>query len=326
MTEANWRFGQPSTQGAKAAVFPFTDTVQTDPVSGRSDGLLALALPSGKAPKVFHMNTSSEYVSSAAVVHVSAAIAHLTADGSADAPVPNNVRIYHWAGTQHAPSDLPAAPDPRGVYFPNTADYKPFIRAAIDNMEAWITGGTEPPASCYPRLADGTLVARDEVRSQLPRLPGPGLPARKHQAVRSRNGGFDAERGEVTAPDLIPAVDADGNELAGLRLPDVSVPLATYTAWNPRRAETGAPELLVRALGATIPFARSATERAQRDDPRASIAERYSGKQDFLAKVRAAAEELVRQRCMLAGDVDALVEASGQRWDDMQRLDQPLSS
>ncbi|MBV8085488.1 MAG: hypothetical protein JO247_11805, partial [Chloroflexi bacterium] len=96
MTEANWRFGQPSTQGAKAAVFPFADTMQTDPVSGRTDGLLARALERSKVPKMFHMNTSSEYVSSAAVVHVSAAIAHLTADGSADAPVPANVRIYHW--------------------------------------------------------------------------------------------------------------------------------------------------------------------------------------------------------------------------------------
>ncbi|MBV8084349.1 MAG: hypothetical protein JO247_05995 [Chloroflexi bacterium] len=270
------------------------------------------------------MNTSSEYVSSAAVVHVSAAIAHLTADGSADAPVPANVRIYHWAGTQHAPSDLPTVPDPRGAYFPNTADYKPFIRAAVDNMAAWITKDAQPPASCYPRVADGTLVTRSEVRARLPRLPGPGLPARKHQAVRSGDGGFDAEPGDSAAPDLIPAIDADANEVAGLRLPDVSVPLATYTAWNPRRPETGAPELLVRALGATIPFAPTAEERAQRDDPRPSIAERYASKQQFLDKVRAAAEELVEQRYMLAGDVAALVEASAQRWDDFMALERAL--
>ena len=90
--------------------------------------------------------------------------------------------------------------------------------------------------------------------------------------------------------------------MAGLRHPDVSVPLATYTGWNPRDPEAGGSNLLVRVTGATIPFARTAAERSGRDDPRAAIAERYSSRAAYLERVRAAAQgHLVAQRYLLAG-------------------------
>jgi hypothetical protein len=281
-------------------VFPFTDATQTDPLTGLEDGLLETALKRGKVPKVIHLNTSSEYCSSAAVTHLSAALSHLRADGTADAEIPSNVRMYHCAGTQHAASPLPLGPSDvptgRGVYYPNTIDYKPFVRAAIDNLCAWVVQGTEPPPSLHPRIDNGTLVGRDVVRQSLPRLPGPGLPP------------------HAVLPELLPAVDVDGNEVAGIRHPDLSVPLATYTGWNPRHPETGSAHLLARATGATIPFARTRAHRLARGDPRTSIEERYPSREAYLERVRDSAAALVEQRYLLAADVEGIVQASEQRY------------
>jgi hypothetical protein len=331
MTEANWRFGQPSAQGPRSAVFPFTDATQIDPLTGQADGLLRRALRQGNVPRVIHLNTSSEYCSSAAITHVSAALSHLTVDGKADVDVPPNVRIYQCAGTQHAPAPLPFGsgdvPTRPGVYFPNTVDYKPFVRAALDNLYAWVTRGTEPPPSRYPRIDNGMLVDREVVRRGLPRLPGPGLPPRGFHAQRSGASGFDAGSAAVAsaatsvAPDLVPDVDADGNEVAGLRHPDLAVPLATYTGWNPRHPETGGANLLVRAIGSTIPFPRTPAERIARNDPRPSIAERYASRDAYLERVRAAATRLVRQRYLIESDVEDIVAASGRRYDEFLRLD-----
>jgi hypothetical protein len=303
MTEANWRFGQPSAQGPKSAVFPFTDATQTDQ-NGKTDGLLKKAAKRGRVPKVIHLNTSSEYCSSAAISHISAALSHLTVDGQADVEIPPTVRIYHCAATQHAASPLPLGPSDvptgLGVYPPNTIDYKPFVRAAIDNLCAWVTRGVEPPASLYPRLDDGTLVARNIVRE---RLPGLSLPI---------SGGV---------PDVLPAIDADGNELSGIRHPDVSVPLATYLGWNPRHPRTGGAHLLVRATGSTIPFAATRQQRLERNDPRPSIEERYANREAYLEQIRAAATALVEQGYLLAEDTAGIVEASTQRYDEFTCLE-----
>jgi hypothetical protein len=275
-TDANRRFGQPSSQDPTPPVFPFTDAVQTDPLSGHLDGLLQCALERGRVPRVVHLNTSSEYCSSSAYVHVSAALSHLTADGQADVEVPDNVRIYLCSSTQHAPAALPLGsgdtPSSRGVNPPNTIDYKPFVRAAVDNLTRWVTADVEPPPSRYPRFDDGTL---------------------------------DAE--------LRPATDADGNEVPGLRHPDVSVPLGTYTGWNPRHPATGGAHLLARATGSTLPF------------PPEVIAARYSSRGAFLSQVREAAETLAAERYMLPEDVAGVVGASGNRWDEFVKLTQLAS-
>jgi hypothetical protein len=172
--------------------------------------------------------------------------------------------MYLCASTQHAPWPLGEPSDGRGVHPPNTIDYKPFVRAAVDNLTAWVTRGVAPPPSQYPRFSDGTLTA-----------------------------------------DLHPSVDADGNELAGLRHPDVSVPLATYTGWNPAR---GNPQTLVRGLGSTIPFAPEV------------IARRYPSRDVYLEQVRRAAEMLARQRSLLAEDVEPCVAASAERWTQLPSL------
>jgi hypothetical protein len=276
-TDANRRFGQASSQDPTPPVFPFTDALQTDPVTGRTDGLLRRAFERGKVPRVIHLNTSSEYCASSAYIHSSAALSHLTADGVADVDVPDNVRIYLCASTQHAPSALPLGtgdvPAGRGVNAPNTIDYKPFVRAAVDNLTDWIAGSAAAPPSRYPRREDGTLGA-----------------------------------------DLRPATDADGNELGGLRHPDVSVPLGTYTGWNPRDAAIGGAGLLLRATGSTIPFAP--------EDNRA----RYRNRDEFLAKIGRAAETLVAERYILHDDVAGVVRASGERWDEFVGVNDQLAT
>jgi hypothetical protein len=248
MTEANLRSGEPSSNGPKSAMFPYTDAE-----------FLLRAEARGKVPRLIHLNTSSEYCSSAAIEHVSAALCHISADRSADLEMPENVRMYLCASTQHAPWPLEAAPDGRGVNAPNTIDYKPFVRAAVDGLAAWITRGTPPPPSVYPRFSEGSLT-----------------------------------------PDLWPAGDADGNELGGLRHPDVAVPLATYTGWNPAVED---PRTLVRALGSTIPFSPEA------------IARRYGSRAEFLGRVREAGAALARDGYLLADDVEPIVSLSASRWD-----------
>jgi len=265
--DANRRLGQPSSQDPTPPVFPFTDALQTDPNSGQTDGLLRRALERGKVPRVIHLNTSSEYCSSSAYVHASAAMSHLTADGRADVDVPDNVRIYLCSSTQHAPDPLPLRIG-GGLNPPNTIDYKPFVRAAVDNLSLWIKGEADPPHSRYPRLDDGTL---------------------------------DAELRSTT--------DADGNEAAGVRHPDVSVPLGTYTGWNPRNPSTGGEHLLTRARGSTLPFSAEA------------IHARYASRDNFLIQIRTAAETLASERYMLPDDVAGVIRASGERWDEFVTLE-----
>jgi hypothetical protein len=116
-------------------------------------------------------------------------------------------------------------------------------------------------------------------------------------------------------PLLVPQVDADGNDRAGIRVPDVAVPLATYTGWNFRNDAAGNTSRLLGNTGSYIPFARTKAEREQRGDPRPAIGERYPSRDRYLALVRGAAEGLVRDRYMLQQDIDPVVERAAAHWD-----------
>src|SRR5207253_1006874 len=109
-------------------------------------------------------------------------------------------------------------------------------------------------------------------------------------------------------------VDADGNEVDGMRLPDVSVPLATHTGWNPVDSTTGFPGQPVDMLGSTIPFPRTAADRDIVGDPRPSIAERYAGLEDYLSQVRGAVDGLVAARLVLDEDVDLVMQTAARAW------------
>jgi hypothetical protein len=331
-TEANWRFGQPSFIGSDSPgfAFPFTDGVQTDPVTRVADGLQKrLYDRSATQPRVMHVNTSAEYL------NLDAALIHLSADGHADAAVPDNVRIYHFAGTHHGGGSLPL--DNKvftgvAAYWNNSIDFRPLVRAALHNLDLWATREVEPPSSRYPRIGDGTLVERALLEAAMARLPGPGMPRRRLYPTRRLDYGPEAAYGRARFPptdggdypDWLPAVDDDGNEIAGVRHPDVTVPLATYTGWNPRHPSVGGVEMNLLLNGATIPFAPTPAECQSWADPRPSIAERYPSREAFLAQVEQAAADLANEGYLLAFDVDEIVGASARRWDEFTPLRSPL--
>jgi len=320
--EFNQRFGQPSNSNKYSVknLFPFHDTVQTDPETGRTDGLLARLCARGKVPKIFFINTSAEYWGG------HAALTHIDLDGKHDLVPSETVRIYHFAGTQHGPgnlllTDTGAADDSRGQHKPNSVDYRPLLRAALVQLDRWVTGQAPPP-SCHPRLDDGTAVPPEHTAAAFQALPGVQFPAYLRSIARL-DFGTGADEGITTVlppkvgkpyTNLVAAVDADGNERAGIRLPDISVPLATYTDWNPRHPDIGGSGQTLSLLGSTIPFLATQAEREASGDPRPSIEERYASKEDYLRQVQQAAEVLVQQGYLLAEDLSTVMEQASQRY------------
>lgn len=176
--------------------------------------------------------------------------------------------------------------------------------------------------SAIPSIADGTLVPPDELA--FPRVPGlSSLPA-PHQAHRVDYGPRFRGQGIVDLqppkvgrafPVLVPQVDGDGNELGGLRLPEIAVPLATYTSWNLRAPEIGAAHEMADFVGAFLPFPLTRTEGERNGDPRLSLEERYGSRGDFLGRYTEAAVELVRRRYVLAEDLPEMIEHAAELWD-----------
>ncbi len=134
-------------------------------------------------------------------------------------------------------------------------------------------------------------------------------------------GGYRADLGGPQSaprlPYLIPNVDADGNDTGGIRLPEIAVPLATYTGWNFRNPATGAPTEIVPLNGSFLPFTATRAERSQTQDPRPSIEERYAGCDAYLSQVRLAAQKLVTERYILSQDVDPIVQHAATVWDNL---------
>jgi hypothetical protein len=159
------------------------------------------------------------------------------------------------------------------------------------------------------------------------RIPGARFPDR---IERPRRLDFGPEIGrgvigelppKIGAPfaSFVPSVDADGNDVPGVRPVELGAPLATFTGWNPRHPEQGAPGDLMSMMGSTIPFAVTRAQREAAGDPRPSVEERYASRDAYLARAREAASQLVARRQMLAEDVEAAVERAGQLWDFIVR-------
>jgi hypothetical protein len=192
----------------------------------------------------------------------------------------------------------------------------------ITNMNAWVRDGIAPPASSVPRIDSGTLVLREQLA--FPVIPGVHAPNNYNQAWHLDFGPHWQQTGILTlqppivgAPFtiLLPQVDADGNDRAGIHLPEIAVPLATYTGWNLRDPSTGAPDERPSFLGSFFPFAKTEAERRAAGDPRLSIAERYSSRDDYLARYRKAIDDLVRQHWILPEDAAALNQQGAAEWD-----------
>jgi hypothetical protein len=305
----NSRFARPNGHGFYvASLFPYLDLDQRDPVTGKTDGILMKLKPDHR-PKLFYTNSSVEYWGAGRA----AALTHTTLDGHEDAKVPDNVRIYLFAGTQHVPGGyLPSQGE--GQQKPNGNEYSWALRALLVAMDRWVHDGIAPPPSVHPQLADKTLVPRDDVA--FPAIPGVRLPLTIPAGYRADLEGTPAQH---SLPLLVPQVDADGNELLGIRLPNVAVPIATYTGWNFRSPSIGQPEELLPLTGSFIPFPVTKAEREQAHDPRLSIEERYGSRAQYERLVTEAATKLVQQRYLLSEDAPRVVERTLGTWDEFTR-------
>jgi hypothetical protein len=317
----NLRFGQASRDAHAylnffypTDIFPFTDVAQTDPVTGQAGGLLADVNPKFM-PKFMQTNSSYEYWGRAA------SLLHTTVDGKKDAAMLQDSRIYHLTGGQHLPEKFPPSRT-NGQQLNNPNDYSWAMRSLLLAMNRWITDGTAPPPSRYPKIEDGTLV--ELARFNFPALPGINVPTQPHKAYRVDYGPDFATMGiiskqppEVGAafPIRVPQVNADGNETGGLRMPDIAVPLATFTGWNLYSPEYGPVHEIAHMSGSYIPFATTPEERLANGDPRPSILERYTDRAQYLGLVAESAMELIDAGYLLKDDLASILQRAAAHWD-----------
>ena len=323
--EFNHRFAQPSTESPSGFghLFPFADNELFDPFTGRKDGLLKRQRELGGVPKIIYTNSSSEYWRG------EASLTHIDPHTQRDIEPASETRSYHLAGTQHVSGSLSlqfvlsllGAP---GRYPLNVVDYQPLLRAALVNLDQWVIAGVEPPPSKHPRLDDGTAVTRSEVLASFDAAPDMVKPdPERLWLLRVVDMGPGADQGigrypvqeGATYHGLVSPVDSDGNELAGIRLPDLEVPVGTHTGWNPRTPESGAPELLATMQGLSMFFPATGNQRQETGDSRLSIEERYQDRESYLEQVRDAALRLVAQRYLLEEDLEVVVAACTERYD-----------
>jgi hypothetical protein len=297
---ANHRFGMPgrtATQHEDRLYpenwFPFGNAVTTDPFS-RHPGAILGGRPTD--PCVIEVNSATEYWQKGA------SLVHTDPMGRHDAELPANVRVYMNAGTQHGSRNADHGPcvNPRNPHNPS-----PALRALFAALESWVTEGVAPPPSRVPRLADGTAVPAADVR--MPAVPGFAVAPGANPIGPPGDWVDPPARSDNLYGTLVCAVDADGNEVAGIRSPSIAVPLGTYTGWNVYRAQPG--ELADRD-GSFIAFARTRAERDRAGDPRPSLEERYGSRAAYAARVEAAAAALVAERLLLPQDAAGFVKAA----------------
>jgi hypothetical protein len=307
----NYEFARPVTSSQQHTnqlepeLFPHAYSVIKDAQTGRLDGIL-------KRPKtdpyIFHTQTSTEYWQKRGC------LAHTDGKGR-DLALPDNVRIYVIASAQHnSPfGSEPEFDDTQQLINPLAAG--DVLRALMVVLDRWVTHGLAPPQSQYPKVKDGTLVAPDQ-KSGFPKIPNV-----RYNALHNRqlflDYGANILRGQIDNHPpkpirtgaytiLVPKVDRDGNDLAGIRLPAVQIPIGTYTGWNLQSA-TLAKDELNGLLGSFIPFAKTKDERRNTGDPRLSLQERYRDSADYVRQFSRAARELVEQRYLLLEDAEPMI-------------------
>jgi hypothetical protein len=318
----NHRFAQPSRDAHPymnflypTDIFPFTDVAQTDPETGARDGIMTHGTRAPFMPKVFYTNSSYEYWGRAA------SLIHTTIDGLKDAPLLPNVRIYLLSAGQHGVAPFPPSRS-IGQQLNNPLDFRWAMRKLLVSMNRWITDGTEPPESRYPQIADGTLVP--PARLKFPKIPNLNLATTPHKAYRANYGPDFIKKGIISQeppqlgsafPILVPQVDGDGNEIAGIRMPELAVPIATYTGWNLFNEQSGPTDTVSSMQGSFIPFPRTRADQERARDPRRSIEERYASRNQYLERVSKAAADLVKTGYLLQEDVARILAQAETRWD-----------
>ncbi len=305
--EFNHRYAQTSQlfSASFAHLFPFTDTITTDPLTGQRDGVLKRSDEQGVTPRIVATNTSWEYWRGDASL---LRIDPLGPDGPRDLPEHPLVRHYHLSGTQHGSGALPQTDtfdlsDDRGAHGFNVVDYSPLTRAALVHLDRWIADGAAPPASAHPRVDDGSAASRGEVLEHFEQHGPVVLDAERLSRVRTIDLGPGAARGAGEYPTregaeyagYVSAIDSDGNEIAGVRLPEITSPVATHTGWNPRHESNGAPDLSAHFVGFTKFWSAEAINR------------RYPTREAYRESVTRDARQLVESRRILVEDEQLVI-------------------
>ena len=269
--------------------------------------------------KAFYTNTSFEYHRG------DASLIHTDPAGMRDVEPGPDVRVYHFTGTEHGtglwpPTDTTTvAADPRefpekSQHLRSVVNYSRIMRALLVRLDQWATDGTPPPPSRHPRIADGTAVDPSDLGKAFARIPGARYPVH-HDRPQRRDFTTLPPKDGPTYGTRVSAVDDDGNERAGIAVPEVAVPLATHTGWNLRHSAIGGADQLLYFAGATLPFPRTRADRERAGDPRPSIQERYRSRDEYLARVRDAAQKLVGEGYLLDEDVDTSLTFAARFWD-----------
>jgi hypothetical protein len=324
--EFNQRFGQNSKDrnNMMHQLFPFASIEQTDPETEDTGSLHGRLDGRGSNLKIMYTNTSAEYH------RVDASLLHTDPDGRRDIHQGSNTRVYHFAGTEHGIGVWPPTDNgfivegaERSQNIRSIIDYTPLLRACLINLDAWVTEGKEPPASEHPKIEKGTLVHPSSLQAVFSKIPGSNYPERHATPRRREFSPSDGnEHPNIIPPEigkefggLVPAVNSDGNEVGGIIAPEVAVPVAAHTGWTLRHPDVGGDKQLLVFAGGTIPFSATQSQRLSAGDPRLSIEERYSSKDDYLDQVKEAAEELVESRYLLPEDVEVSVALASRMWD-----------
>ena len=320
----NVRFGQPGRLAGTEHTekqYPGPDTPLSyepafDPYRRETAGLLDRCSQTATCPKIVHTMSDVEYWSASGAIDTTDPL------GTRDLAQPDNVRIYQFSSTQHGGySPIAPLPTSTGIcqQLPNANSYTYNLRALLIALTQWVVNGTQPPASAYSRIQDGTLVRPEKVL--FPSIPGVSydvshvfntrlLYFRGFEFNETTESGvlFEPPLPLVVYPGLLPQVDQDGNDLGGLRSTTLQAPLGTYTGWNTRRAgfsEGDSCDL----TGSYIPFAVHRADRAA-GDPRLSLEERYGSHAGYIMAVTNAAQTLLHQGFLLPGDAQATVTAA----------------
>ncbi len=311
----NVRFGQPGRNPRHpqdpawpADLFPFTYATLSDPLSGRTDGLLRRCSLSATCPKVMQTDSEHEWWAS----HASLLVTDLKGN---HLDLPDNVRAYMISGTPHfaEPTDVMRKTLPAMALPQNPMHSGAPMRALLTDLDSWIRDGVTPPASRVPMRAQGTLVAAEgAVPTNIPGLPYGG---RYTPAAFSDQSVLPArELGRY--PVFVPRADSDGMAIAGVHMLALAVPRATYTGWNPRAPGFG--PTLYPLQGAVVPFAPTEAARKDANDPRPSLAARYADNDAYVAAVRREAARAVAERLLLPEDAERSIEAA--RLDKLAKL------
>jgi len=288
---------------------PFTNQVGFDAVTGKTDGRLARCTASNTCPKIFETNSANEYWSK------DMAVGLVDVRGKDLTDEPANVRNYFISSMFHGGA---FAAKGKGICQQTRSPLTPnaILRALSVDMDEWVSKGLEPPKSRVPHTGDGTLVPPLPQSAQgFPKLQGVTYNGRMHDGDLF-DFGPDFDKGILTIlppkhvgtpyPALVPKTDSDGNDIAGIRMPDVAVPVGTYTGWALRAQPAGGDDGCDGA-GQFIEFAKTKAEREMKNDPRPSLEERYARHDDYVGKIRAAANALKADRLLLDEDVQAYV-------------------